>query len=366
MKSLKAINNCMLKYLIIIISIILKSQLSYGSEIKILFKINNKAFTSLDYDMRVNYLNFVGDNSNLDRKIILNDFISANLFYEYYNNIENKENYDEIIYKIFEDIKKISKTKNLETDEENLILNIKIDYIRKSILEKILNSNNNSFNVSKEEFDLLYNLKIQYINFENIDSKTIINKINNIEKINIKDIRLILNENNIDYFIKEKEVYNIENLDNRIKNKIISNQYYFIINDNNKVSIILIQKKFETFDGLIANLYSVKSKNELNKEYLDCKNLINIKNDNNKVVNKEYNFVELNDEIKKNLLDINDYIKFFNNDEYIYVVLCNIKFDKEKLNNISINKLINSNVSEIEEKFINKYSRIYNLIKINE
>ncbi len=356
----------MLKYLIIIISIILKSQLSYGSEIKILFKINNKAFTSLDYDMRVNYLNFVGDNSNLDRKIILNDFISANLFYEYYNNIENKENYDEIIYKIFEDIKKISKTKNLETDEENLILNIKIDYIRKSILEKILNSNNNSFNVSKEEFDLLYNLKIQYINFENIDSKTIINKINNIEKINIKDIRLILNENNIDYFIKEKEVYNIENLDNRIKNKIISNQYYFIINDNNKVSIILIQKKFETFDGLIANLYSVKSKNELNKEYLDCKNLINIKNDNNKVVNKEYNFVELNDEIKKNLLDINDYIKFFNNDEYIYVVLCNIKFDKEKLNNISINKLINSNVSEIEEKFINKYSRIYNLIKINE
>lgn len=356
----------MLKYLIIIISIILKSQLSYGSEIKILFKINNKAFTSLDYDMRVNYLNFVGDNSNLDRKIILNDFISANLFYEYYNNIENKENYDEIIYKIFEDIKKINKTKNLETDEENLILNIKIDYIRKSILEKILNSNNNNFNISKEEFDLLYNLKIKYINFENENNKKIINKINNIEKINIKNIKLILDKYNVDYFIKEKEVYNIENLDNRIKNKILSNQYYFIINNNNKVSIILIQKKFETFDGLNANLYSVKSKTELSKEYLNCKNLINIKNNNNNIVNKEYNFVELNDEIKKNLLDINDYIKFFNNNEYIYVVLCNIKFDKEKFNNISINKLINSNVSEIEKKFITKYSRIYNLIKINE
>ena len=356
----------MLKYLIIIISIILNSQLSFGSEIKILFKINNKAFTSLDYDMRVKYLNFVGDNSNLDRKIILNDFISANLFYEYYNNIEEKENYDEIIYKIFEDIKNLSKTKILETDEENLIFNIKIDYIRKSILEKILNSNNSKFNISKEEFDLLYNLKIQYINFEDINSKTIINKINNIKKINIKKLRSILNENNIDYFIKEKEVYNIENLDHRIKNKILTNQYYFIINNNNKVSVIIIEKKFQTFDGLIVNLYSVKSKSELDKEYLDCKNLINIKGDNNKVLNKEYNFVELNDEIKKNLLDINDYIKFFNNDEYIYVVLCNIKFDKEKLNNISINKLINSNVSEIEKKFVNKYSRIYNLIKINK
>ena len=43
------------------------------------------------------------------------------------------------------------------------------------------------------------------------------------------------------------------------------------------------------------------------------------------------------------------------------VVLCNIKFDKEILNNFNFNKLINLNVSEIESKFIKKYSEAYNL-----
>ena len=54
------------------------------------------------------------------------------------------------------------------------------------------------------------------------------------------------------------------------------------------------------------------------------------------------------------------------NDENIYIVLCDIKYNKEKLNNINLNKLLNNNVSEIEKQFINKYSKIYNLIQINE
>ena len=59
-------------------------------------------------------------------------------------------------------------------------------------------------------------------------------------------------------------------------------------------------------------------------------------------------------------------LNLINNDENIYIVLCNIKFDKEILNNINFNKLINLNVSEIEKKFINKYSKIYNLIIFDE
>ena len=50
-------------------------------------------------------------------------------------------------------------------------------------------------------------------------------------------------------------------------------------------------------------------------------------------------------------------------DENVYVVLCNIKFDKEVLNNINLNKLINLKVTNIEKKFISKYSKVYNLIK---
>ena len=92
-----------------------------------------------------------------------------------------------------------------------------------------------------------------------------------------------------------------------------------------------------------------------------------IKNKNNpNIINKEYKFINLNKELKDNLININDYVKYFNNNENIYIVLCNIKFDKEILENINLNKQINLNVNLIEEKFINKYSKIYNLIKIDE
>ena len=50
-----------------------------------------------------------------------------------------------------------------------------------------------------------------------------------------------------------------------------------------------------------------------------------------------------------------------NDNNNIYIVLCNIRFDKEKLNNLNLNKLINKSVSEIENEFIKTYSKIYNL-----
>ena len=122
---------------------------------------------------------------------------------------------------------------------------------------------------------------------------------------------------------------------------------------------------FETLEGIVVKLYSVKSQNNIDENFLLCKNLLNIKNNPN-IVNKEYRFKDLNNKLKNNLLNINDYIKLNNEDgDNIYIILCNIKFDIEKLNSININKLIDSNISDIEEKFINKYSKVYNLVKIN-
>ena len=42
-----------------------------------------------------------------------------------------------------------------------------------------------------------------------------------------------------------------------------------------------------------------------------------------------------------------------------------IKFDKEILNNYSLRKFINTNVSKLERNFIDKYSKIYKLIMLN-
>ena len=74
----------------------------------------------------------------------------------------------------------------------------------------------------------------------------------------------------------------------------------------------------------------------------------------------------MNNKLRNNLINIDDYIKLTNdNNENIYIVLCNIKFDLEKLNNIDLDKFINSNVNDIEKNFIIKYSRLYNLVKSN-
>ena len=180
----------------VLLSIILFLLLFYNKNInseenRIIFKINDKAFTSLDLEMRIKYLGFVGNNQELDEKIILEDFISANIFYEYYYNLRNKENYDSKVKEIYEKINIINKENNKELnfniDETFILHNIKLDLIRKNILEKILKENLSNINTLSEEIDLLYNFKIKYINIKN-------ENINNIktENYDLEDIISIM------------------------------------------------------------------------------------------------------------------------------------------------------------------------------
>ena len=357
-----------IKYASLLLFLILYSNNIFSAENRIIFKINDNAYTLLDFKKRIEYLDFVGSNNNLSQKIIIDDYISANLFYEYYVSTNN-DNLDKKIDEIFENILKINKENkkeySYEIDNNNLKLNIKKDYSRKIILENILDKSRNNLNTSKEEIDLLYNIKINYINFEDKNIKNLLSKIYDINDIDLYKVINFLKENDIKFFSKKKEIVNIESIDERIKNNILSNNNFFILENSNKASIFFIEKKFETFDGISANLYSVTSKVDLDNDYLLCTNLIKEKNNSN-IINKEYKFINLNDELKNELININDYVKYFNNNENIYIVLCNIKFDKEILENINLNKQINLNVNLIEEKFINKYSKIYNLIKIDE
>ena len=96
------------------------------------------------------------------------------------------------------------------------------------------------------------------------------------------------------------------NLKNHRANIFEKNPY-----DEKKVSIVFIEKSFETFDGINANIYSVRSKLDLSDNDLKCNNLNNLSNKAN-IVNKEYKFIDLNNEIKNKLININDYVKFTN------------------------------------------------------
>ena len=136
------------------------------------------------------------------------------------------------------------------------------------------------------------------------------------------------------------------------------------MSNGSKHSFIFLEKRFETFNGIVVNIKSIRSKNVISEKNLLCENLEKNK-ESYEIVSKEYKLIDLNDELKQKLININDYVKFSSNDENVYVVMCNVKFDKEVLNNINFNKFINKNVNEIEKKFISKYSKLYNLILLN-
>ena len=194
---------------------------SFASENKIIFKLNDKAFTSLDYEKRIQYLEFVGNNTDLDSQTILDDFISANIFFEYYQKLNNRDFFEEKIVEIFENIKKTNKLNKKEIsfklNDEDILHNIKIDYIRKTILENILNSNLNNLNLEKEEIDLIYKFKIKYLNFKlNNKDQKIREQIFEFDKINIDIIKNLLTKNNINFFFKENEINDIKNIDQRI------------------------------------------------------------------------------------------------------------------------------------------------------
>tara|TARA_B100000963_G_scaffold237386_1_gene207536 strand:- start:2277 stop:3383 length:1107 start_codon:yes stop_codon:yes gene_type:complete len=368
MKNLKKIN-CKLNLLIFVLICVTYSQFTISAENKIIFKINDHPFTSFDLEKRLEYLDFVGSNQNIDQDLIINDFISANLFYEYYKNLKNKNNFENKINEIFNDIntvnKKNKKEYNYEINVKKILENIKIDYIRKIVLENIFNSNQNNVKTSSDKIDLLYDIKIKYINIHNFEFDKLKNKFPNLKTVDYESILIFLNENNLEFFQKEFEINNINKINKKIRDNILNNNNFFIIQNEEIKSLIFIEKKFETSEGIIADLYSVRSQSGLDKNFLRCENLVNI-NDNQNIIHKEYKLVDLNDNLKNNLININDYVKFYNDDQNVYIVLCNIKFDEEILKNINFNKIINLNISEIENKFINKYSEIYNLIIFDE
>lgn len=348
-----------------LIFLILFTNNNSAKENKIIFKINNIAFTSLDYDMRVEYLNFVGTNRTISKKEIIKDYISANLFFEYYKNLNNKKNFEKEINEIFENINK-SKDDSFDKDinKDNILHNIKIDYIRKIILQEILNSNFNTFNTTLKEIDLLYKFKLIYINLNRNYFLEIKNKFDLQKNINFIDIKNYLQNNKIPYFLKEKEINNIEEMNNKIKEIILSNKKFIVLEKDNNFSLIFVEKSFETLNGIVVNLYSIRSKEEIQSKDLSCKKLKSQANET--VISKKYNFQDLNEQLKNNLLNIDDYVEFINNNEYVYVILCNINFDRDILNNVNRNKLINSNVTIFEKNFIKKYSDVYNLVVIDE
>ena len=77
MINLKKINNILFKNILILFISLFFLKSLFSNDNKIIFKINDKAFTTFDFQMRIQYLDFVGNNENLNDEVIINDFINS-------------------------------------------------------------------------------------------------------------------------------------------------------------------------------------------------------------------------------------------------------------------------------------------------
>lgn len=357
-----------LLFTIIFILIITFSKNIFSLENKILFKLSNESFTTADLNKRKQYLLFVGDNYNLSEKDILEDYVSVNIFYKYYLISDQKFIIKDRVNSIFEEI---AISRNISTDvyediefKKNIKYNLELDLIRKTILESLLDLEKDNLNNIDNDLDLIYNYKLTYLNIYLSEISEYLEQITNNKFNNLSEIKEFLDKKNISYSMNQKKINTIKKLNQILKNKINEDNNFTILQNGEFISVVILEKEFVSYDGLNVNIYSVKNNEKLNKDSLKCENLK--KNFTESLQIKEYEYRKLNNKIKNNLIEINDYIEFKNEKSFTYVVLCSIKFDKKILSNINLNQNINSTVSKIERNFIKKYSKIYDLIMLYE
>ena len=344
-----------------------------GNENRILFKILDESFTTIDFEKRKNYSKFINFETKLnDDENLLNDFINVNIFYKYYvnNNINDNADINIKANELYNNI--LKKNINLEDfnienyDEENIIKNLEKDIVRSGLLNEFINSKRNQILNKEQEIDLLYEFKITYINVYKNQLDPFKEKFNEKKFKKISDLEVFLNDNNIPYFQKEKIIDNINSVNSNLKNKISSNKKFFIIENSELITFININKKFETYEGLIINILNIKSKKKLNTDYLNCSEINKYSDKIKSLESIDYPVEKLNKLLQENLVTKNDYLTFKNDDEINYIMLCEIKFNEEILNNLNRNKKIKKYVEEIEVEFIERYSKIYRLNLINE
>ena len=346
------------------------SHYSFANENKtnqILFKINNKVFTNIDLEDRKDYVSIINnikisEFTESENTEILNDYISSLIFYEYYITkkivLNNLNDEIELIYK--EKIKNLEKLDKIKID--NFKFHTKIDLVRNKIIEQKINSKKSSLLQEVNKDDLIYNYNLQYLIIkENLLEKEIIKNINSRKTFN--DLKNFLIKKEINFFFKEEDINDNTIISNKIKNIINQNIQIYTYNENKYINLISINKNLESYEGIYVKLINFKSNTPFEKKDLLCDKL-NQTIDINKTVFKEYEYSKLNNNIKRNLKSINDYILFNANEEYNYIVLCDLTYDENLLKNINFNKNVNTLVSKIQRNFLKKYKNEYKFIKI--
>ena len=368
------IMNYLIKLILLYFLIITVGNTSEINSEKIHFKINNKIITSTDIKNRNKYYKLIFNNENYNQDNLIDDLISVMVFNEYFmiNNKSIKYNIDESYDNIFKKYENKEYNPILhdifnQVTKENLLKFLHLDLKRKFLIEEILNSKKELSLNDFDETDLLYNINLKYFivsteDYEFLDNNINLNLIKDHEKITE-----ILKKNKIQFIYKDKIIKNKNNIDDDLKSIIELNNKNFSIQLEEFIIFGIMQKKLKTYEGINVKLINLKTTGEIDKKLLTCNKINEI--DKSIVIDMnegEYEYNSLNNLIKDNLYFVNNYIKLNVENTINYIMLCEMKFDKDLLNQISINQKINSIANEIENEFVKKYSRKYNLVMINE
>ena len=359
---------------ILFVSTILLSSYSYSNTInKIIFKLNDKIYTTIDLENRKKYLELFNNTKITDEIFILNDLINISIYNVFFQKKQKKlsetstVNLYNDLFKKYENIKEINYFTNIFKDltKDKINQNIIYDLQKKIIIEEKLNEQREIiFKNNTNELKILYDIHIDYFLIE----KKLTEKIKEIIKeLNYNQINIGLkkiHKKNIEIIHKTKKIRNFDNLDSELKYNILLNKKYFYFEKNSNVFVGKIIKKIKNEDKVDLLLYQILTKNEIQQEFIKCNNIKN--NENYEIKKIEINYNKINKDLKSKLISINDYVKYKNDNGLIYIILCQLKFDKNEYKQLNINENINNLVEEINTEFIFINKKIYNFELINE
>ena len=356
---------CSIKQLLFVI-IILICQPSFGKNVNnLLFSLNNKIYTTIDLENRINYLRLI--NSHLTNyKEILDDYIKVIFFDQYYRNKnENENELFDIVNKYYKDLIKNNEKINSQNNYKKDIIfqQIKLDMQRKILIERELDKYRDLiFTDNISEINNIYNIYISYISIDKDTKEKLENLLNKKELENFLEVKRLLDENEFDYLFKTKKLNNTEKLDISIKEAIEKNYKNFILDTSDNFIIGKIDKIIKNDKNIDFRLLEIQTNVFIDNNLLKCENIENLKkNVGIKIVERnDIKYISLNDYIKENMSSINDFIIFKKDSINIYVLLCDITYNNEYFDNININENIDLIVKKIENDLIFNKSTKYN------
>ena len=353
---------------IIFIILLLINVKAHTAEIeKILFTIDSNSFTSIDLNNRKKYIDLIRDKDFLKKEndFYLEDLISVILFDKEFNKSgTSNENVNELVNDYYNKIKfdKINEILDIDKIKEN----IRFDFQRKIILEKLLDTQKDIvFEQNKDELTEIYKINLKYFSFNEKNNEFLIEILGKVNFENINNNIDLLKQNNIEYLFSNKEIRFNNVLNKNIQNEIKNNKKEFNFKLNTNTYIYgKILKKLKIDKELKFTLIQIIKDIDNKKILAECNKIDELKKDKNldiKII-ENIDYYKLNETIKNNLYSLNDRMIIRNENQENHIILCDIKYNKEDIKKINIDNRVNYLVAKISQDFINQKKIIYKFI----